>query len=40
MLALLNNRYHAVVTSSESYRASVKDITALEKSEKGPKWNN
>ena len=26
------SEYHTVVTSSESYRVSIKDITALEKS--------
>ena len=30
--------YHNVVTNSESYRLNIKDITALEKSKKGPKW--
>ena len=32
--------YHTVVTNSESYRLSLKDINALEKSEKGTKWNH
>ena len=32
--------YHTVATNSESYRVSMKYITALEKSEKGLKWND
>ena len=32
--------YYTVVTNSESYRVSLKDINALEKSEKGTKWNH
>ena len=32
--------YYTVATNSESYRVSLKDINALERSEKGTKWNH
>ena len=32
--------YRIVVTSNESYRVSIKNITASVKSEKGLKWND
>ena len=40
MSSIEQSGYHAAVTSSESYRVGIKDITTPKKCEKGPKWND